>query len=180
MMVGLCDHVIPTYNEICFSQQGGITLTKLLLGEIFFTSWNIINALKNFIKISVITKLFHATVVSLDEVDALPDEAFGNILWGFTKCSNENFKAFFQHLLTQEHIDHLSSCSTIATSSYGFSSSSSEPTIYKIKWILCDANDLYNKFATSNKWVVNGSVTACFNISGDLGLENWNKPHDQN
>ena len=41
--------VIPTYNEIPSSQQGGITLTKLVLVEIFFVSCNIINALKNFL-----------------------------------------------------------------------------------------------------------------------------------
>ena len=34
MTVELCDCVIPTYNEIPSSQQGGITLTKLVLDEI--------------------------------------------------------------------------------------------------------------------------------------------------
>ncbi len=43
--------------------------------------------------VSVITKQLHATVVSLDEVGALPDETYGDILNGFTKCSNEDFKA---------------------------------------------------------------------------------------
>ncbi len=33
---------------ICSNQQGEITLTKLVLDEIFFTSHKIINALKNF------------------------------------------------------------------------------------------------------------------------------------
>ncbi len=28
--------VIPTYNEICSSQQGGITITKLVQDKIFF------------------------------------------------------------------------------------------------------------------------------------------------
>ncbi len=137
--------VVLTYNEISSSQQGGITLTKLVLDEIFFMSHNVINALKNFLKIfeskgltriqgknvSVITKQLHAAVVSLDEVGALPDETYGDILQGFTKCSNEDFKAVFQHLLTQERIDHFSSRSPIATSSYG--SPSSEPTVAKIK-----------------------------------------------
>ncbi len=88
MTVQLCDWVIPTYNEIPSSQQGGITLTKLVLDEIFFMSRNIINALKNFHgtfesngltciqgkNASVITKQLHAVVVSLDEVGALPIE----------------------------------------------------------------------------------------------------------
>ncbi len=192
MTVELRDRVIPTYNEIPSSQQGGITLTKLVLDEIFFMSRDVINALKNFLKIfeskgltriqgenvSVITKQLHAAVVSLDEVGALPDETYGDILRGFTKCSNEDFKAVFQHLLTQERIDHFSSRSPIATSSYG--SPSSEPTIAKIKRILCDANDLYNNFATSNKWVVNCRVTACFNCGGDHGLNPCNEPCDQN
>ena len=51
MTVELCDRVIPTFNEIPSSQQGGITLTKLVLDEIFFMSCNVINALKNFLKI---------------------------------------------------------------------------------------------------------------------------------
>ncbi len=149
------------------SQQGRITLTKLVLDEIFFMSCDVINALKNFLKIfeskglshiqgknvSVITKQLNAAVVSLDEVGALPDETYGDILRGFTNCSNEDFKAVFQHLLTQDRIDHFSLFSPIATSFYG--SPSSEPTISKIKRILCDASDLYNNFATSNKWVVN-------------------------
>ena len=94
MTVKLCDCVIPTYNEIPSSQQGRITLTKLVLDEIFFMSCNVINALKNFLKIfeskgltriqgknvSVITKQLHATVVSLDEVGTLPDEPYGDIL----------------------------------------------------------------------------------------------------
>ncbi len=51
MTFKLCDNVIPTYNEICSSQQGQITLTKLVLEEIFYISCNIINVLKNFLKI---------------------------------------------------------------------------------------------------------------------------------
>ncbi len=118
MTVKLYDHVIPTYNEIPSSpsQQGGITLTTLVLDEIFFISHDVINDLKNFLKIfesigstqiqgnnvSVITKQLHATVISLNEVVALPDETYGDSLWGFTKCSNEDFKAVFQHCLTQK------------------------------------------------------------------------------
>ncbi len=89
-------------------------MTKLVLDEIFFMSCNVINALKNFLKIfetisltliqgenvTVITKQLHATVVSRDEVGALPDETYGGIVQGFTKCSNEDFNAVFQHLLT--------------------------------------------------------------------------------
>ncbi len=47
----LCDHVIPTYNAIWFCQWGRITLTNLVLGETFFMHHNIINTLKNFLKI---------------------------------------------------------------------------------------------------------------------------------
>ncbi len=96
MTIKLCDHVIPTYNEICFSPQGGITLTKWVLDEIFFMFSNINNALKNFLKIfeskssthiegknvSVITKQLHAVVVSLDEVGTFPD-AWWN-LWRYS------------------------------------------------------------------------------------------------
>ncbi len=153
-------------------------------------SRNVVNALKNFLKIfeskvltwiqsknvSIITKQLHAAVVSLHEVGALPDETNWNIPWGFTKCSSEDFKAVFQHVLTQE--DHFSSLSPIATSSYG--SPYSEPTIAKINHILHDTNNLYNNFATSNKWVVNHRVTACFNCSGDHGLNRCNEPCDQN
>ncbi len=96
----------------------------------------------------MITKQWHAAVVSLDNVGALPDDTYGDILCDFTKCSNEGFKAVFQNLLTHERIDYLSSGSFNATPSYG--SSSSELTIAKIKRILHDANDLYNNFATSN------------------------------
>ncbi len=122
MTVKLCDCVIPTYNEIPSSQQGWITLNKLVLDEIFFMSYNVINALKNFLNIferkglthiqdknvSVITKKLHAPVVSLDKVGTLPDETYGNILQGFTKCSIEDFHSAFQNFLTQERIDHFS------------------------------------------------------------------------
>ncbi len=38
MAIQLCDCVVPIYNEICYSQQSRITLTKLVLFEIFFMS----------------------------------------------------------------------------------------------------------------------------------------------
>ncbi len=133
MTIKLCDCVIPTNNEISSSQQGGITHTKLVLDEIFFISPNVIDALNNFLKIfeskgltwiqgknvSVITKQLHAAMISLDEVGALPDETYGDILCGFTECSNEDFKTVFQHLLTQERIDHFSSHTTITTFFHG-------------------------------------------------------------
>ncbi len=59
MIVELCDCAIPTNNEILSSQQGGITLTKLVLDKIFFISCNVINALKNFLKIFEIKGLTH-------------------------------------------------------------------------------------------------------------------------
>ncbi len=86
--------------------------TKLVLDEIFFMSHNVINALKNFLKIfeskgltcfqgknvSVITKQLHAAVVSLDEVGALPIETYGDILRGFTnlvmKTSRQSSSTF--------------------------------------------------------------------------------------
>ncbi len=144
-------------------------------------SCNIINALKNFLKIieskgltwitgkneSVISKQLHAAVVSLDQV-----ETYGDLLHSFTKCSNEDFKAVFQHFLTQERIDHFSSLIPITTSFHGYSPS--EPTIAKIKPILCSANDLYINFATSKNWVINHCVSACFNWDRDHGLNHCN------
>ncbi len=77
----------------------------------------------------MITKKIHAAVVSL-----VSDETYGDILHGFTKCSNKDFKEVFQHLLTQEGIDHFSSSTPITTSFHG--SSISEPAIAKIKHFL--------------------------------------------
>ncbi len=88
--------------------MGGI----VVLDEIFFMSCNIINALKNFFNVfeskglihiqsknvSVINKKLRATVVSLNEVGALPDETYDDILSVFIKCSNDDFKAVFKHL----------------------------------------------------------------------------------
>ncbi len=124
----------------------------------------------------MITKKLHAAVVSLDEVGTLHNENYGDILQGFTKCSNEDFKAVFQHLLTQERIDHFFLHTLIATSSYG--SSCSDPTIAKIKHILCNTNDLYNNFATSNKWFINCHVSVCFNCAGVHGLNHCKEPFD--
>ncbi len=190
--VKLCDCDIPNYNVICSSQQGRIALTTLVLDDIFFMSCNVTNTLKKFLKIfestgltqiqvknfSKITKQLHVAVVCLDEVCALSDEPYGNSLCGFTKCSNEDFKAVFWHLLTQERMGHFSSCSPFAISSYA--SSSSEPTISKTMQILHNADDLYNNFATSNICVVYNCVTTCFKYSGDFGLNHCNKPCDQN
>ncbi len=117
-------------------------------------SCKVINALKNFLKVfeskgltriqgktvSMITKQFHATVVSMDEVGALPDETYGDILHSFSKCSNEDFKAVLQHLLTQERIDYFSSNTMITISFHG--SSSFEPTISIVKQILHNVNDI--------------------------------------
>ncbi len=82
MTVNFHDCIIPTYNENPSSQQGGITLAKIVLDEM---SCDTINAIKSFFKIfeskgltriqgknfSVISKQLHATVVSLDEVGIL-------------------------------------------------------------------------------------------------------------
>ncbi len=150
-------------------------------------SSNIINALKNFLKIfenkgltqiqgknvSVITKQLHT---AMDEVGTLPHETYGDILHGFTKCSNGDFKTVFQHLLTQERINHISS-NTPITTFHG--STSSEPTVSKINQFLYDTNDLYNKFATSNKRVINQCVSACSNCSRVHGLNYCEEPHDQ-
>ncbi len=51
MTIELCDGIIHAHNEICSSQKGGITLTKLVQDEIFFMSHDVINTLKNFLKI---------------------------------------------------------------------------------------------------------------------------------
>ncbi len=51
----------------------------------------------------------HAPSLSLDEVVALPDETYGDILCDFSKCIDEDFNAVSQHLLTQGRIDCFSS-----------------------------------------------------------------------
>ncbi len=58
--------------------------------------------------ISIIIKQLHAAVVSLDEVGASPEETYGDICYGLTMSSNEDFKAV-QHHLTQERIHHFTS-----------------------------------------------------------------------
>ncbi len=110
MTVKLHDCVIPTNNEICSSQQDWITPIKLVLDRLF--TCNVINALKNFLKIneskclthnqgkniSVITKQLHAAVVSLDEVNTFPDEAmevsFMDLLRAVLKTSRQSFRPF--------------------------------------------------------------------------------------
>ncbi len=115
-------------------------------------------------------------MVSLGENGTLPDETYGGILVGFTKCRNEDFKAVFQQL-TQEWHDHFSSCFPFTTSFCG--SSYSKTTIANIKHILCDANDLYSNFTTSNKWVAHNHVSACFNCGGDCGCNHCKEHCDQ-
>ncbi len=109
MTIELCDNNVPIYNNIWSSHHSGIDLTKLVLDEIFFLSWNIINSLKDLFKlvdsqglaciqgknIFIITKCLYTSVISLDEVVALPDETYGDILCGLTKCSNDDFKTVF-------------------------------------------------------------------------------------
>ncbi len=63
--------------------------------------------------ISIINKQLHAAVVSQNKSGTFPDETYGDILHGFTKWINEDFKAVFQHLLTQERIEKFSSCSPL-------------------------------------------------------------------
>ncbi len=93
---------MTTYNEICSCQQGRITLTKLVLDEIFLMSCNVINAHKNYLKISesksltyihgknfsVVTKELGAALVSLNKVGTLSDENYGDVFCGFTKCKS--------------------------------------------------------------------------------------------
>ncbi len=110
----ICEHVVPTYNEISSCHQGIITLIKLVLNEIMFMSCSIITSLKDFLKIfdskglpqiqgdiiSGITKQFLVAIVCLDEFWALPDKAYGDVVYCIKNCSNEDVKAVFQYLLT--------------------------------------------------------------------------------
>ncbi len=188
MTVKLCDSVLPTYNEICLSQRDGITRTKLVLDEIFFVSCNIINTLKNFLKIfrGRVSPRSNAKMYPwlpssymplwLVWMKLAPCKTYGDILCDSIKCSIKDCKAGFQYLLTQERINHFSFHTPITTSFHGTSSSEA---LAIIKQNLCDANDLNNNFATSNKWVINCHVSACFNCGGDHGLNHCMEPHDQ-
>lgn len=85
-------------------------------------------------------------MVNLDEVGTLPDEAYGDIHCGFTKCIDGDFKAVFQHQLRRKLMisPHIPYCHHIQWFFF---------TIVKIKHTLWDLDDLNNKFTISNKWV---------------------------
>ncbi len=51
MIIEFHDCVIPTYNETCSSQWDGTTIDKLVLDEIFFMFHDVIDTLKNILKI---------------------------------------------------------------------------------------------------------------------------------
>ncbi len=101
-MINDCDHVIPTYNEIISCQQGGITLTKVVLYKIFFMSHKVVHALKNFFKIFenksltqiqgkeivIITKQVYAAVVSMKSMEMFTEVSSSVIIKTFRQSSS--------------------------------------------------------------------------------------------
>ncbi len=83
--------------------------------------------------IYIITKHLSITVASLIEVCTLLNEAYGDVLGSFTKSSNEDFNAVFQHLCNKERINYISLCVPTVTSPFDLSSIKS--TISKINII---------------------------------------------
>ncbi len=65
-----------------------------------------------------ISYMLPCALVGLDETGFVCDEIYEDIPHGFTKCSNEDFKAVFKHLLTQDRINHSSSYAPTGISFY--------------------------------------------------------------
>lgn len=97
----------------------------------------------------IIAKHLNVMVVCLNNVaNFMIKNEYGNFCT-VTNCRN----IVFQHLLSKEIINHLSSWVCIFTSSFILSYNKS--SIKNIK-------HCYDDFASSNKWIVHCKVTACF------------------
>ena len=110
-----------SFDQLDSIKKGGATYLYLILKEMFKMSRDVVNALKTFLQnfsekgfsrhpgenVSIMTKQLRAVCISLDEVGALPGETPLDILQGLSICSNSEFKAVYQHQVTEERISSL-------------------------------------------------------------------------
>ena len=174
-----------TYESLEAVERGGAVYFYLILVEMFQMTTDVVTALKStFISfrkegllkipnenVSIISRQLEAVAVSLNEVDALPDEAPLDTLEGLSICSCSPFKETFSFQLTEERIRHL-------RQRHG----GGESTLDRLKTILREANSLYNSLNTSNKWNVphqGGCAHSCWNCGGNHGVSKCNKKKDQ-
>jgi hypothetical protein len=115
-------------------------------------------------------KQLTAVVKSLARVDALSDEAVGEVMDGLSKGSVSKFTEVFKLESTMYR-----SVKTSTTYSGG-----SQTALDQILHTLSKATNLYNSLSTGNNWhIPSGRVSSCWNCNGDHGVNKCKLPKDQ-
>ena len=103
--------------------------------------------------VALVEKELVTVCTRLYEVGELPDETVIDILTGLTKCSVEQFRKIFDHLLQKEQLALLEHATH------------PKSTIDRVKEVLIKAVDTYNSLSTLSKWHTpcHQRAAACWN-----------------
>ena len=115
-------------------------------------------------------KQLTAVVKSLARVDALSDEAVGEVMDGLSKGSVSKFTEVFKLESTMYH-----SVKTSTTYTGG-----SQTALDQILHTLSKATSLYNSLSTGNNWhIPSRRLNNCWNCNSDHGVNKCKLPKDQ-
>jgi len=178
--VALKHRIKQKWEEVPLKYRGGVTYLYVILNMMFYVSRETKAALLAFLKlfkdrglrrykgenVSVAEKQLSAVCTRLKEARALPVEAYGDILEGLAKCSDEEFASTFDTMKNFDRVEALASnrLAALAVPKFGMEFllddlSDEEPeegseTLTKIKGLLIQAVDLYHSLNTAGKWAV--------------------------
>ena len=181
----LKDGIKDAFEGLNKFEKGGATYLYLIMSHMFQMTTDVVTALKSVItrfgrdgiakikgeNVFFAAKQLTAVAKSLARVDALTDEAVGDIMDGLSKGSVTKFTEVFKLESTMHR-----SVQTSTTYCGG-----SQTALTTILAILSKATDLYNSLSTGNSWHIpsGGRVHSCWNCGEDHGVTKCKKPKDQ-
>jgi hypothetical protein len=180
----LKDGIKDAFENLEPFEKGGATYLYLIMAHMFQMTTDVVTALKSVVtrfsrdgiakikgeNVFLAAKQLTAVVKSLARVDALSDEAVGEVMDGLSKGSVSKFTEVFKLESTMYR-----SVKTSTTYSGG-----SQTALDQILHTLSKATSLYNSLSTGNNWhIPSGRVSNCWNCNGDHGVNKCKLPKDQ-
>ena len=180
----LRDGIKDSYESLESFEKGGATYLYLIMAHMFQMTTDVVTALKSVVtrfsrdgiaknkgeNVFLAAKQLTDVVKSLARVDALSDEAVGDIMDGLSKGSVSKFTEVFKLGSSMYR-----SVKTSTTYNGG-----SQTALDQILRTLTKATSLYNSLSTGNNWhIPSGQVNNCWNCNGDHGVNKCKLPKDQ-
>ncbi len=180
----LKDEIKDSFESLEPFEKGGATYLYLIMAHMFQMTTNVVTALKSVVtwfsrngiakikgeNVFLAGKQLTAVVKSLARVDALLDEAVGEVMDGLSKGSASKFTEVFK----------LESALYYSVKTSTTSTGGSQTVLDHILHSLSKATSLYNSLSTGKNWYIpSGWVNNCWNCNGDHGVNKCKLPKDQ-